>query len=611
MLSEIIAGPILRRLTEQQLVIWWVSPFECKGHLHCYIDNNVVFETALAESVTCYRVGERAVVHLLDVQISLPSDTYIEYDLLFNSEGHDKKLSEMTDGLMYNGRSRPSFIIQPTINNLLHGSCRNPHYEGHDSLLAGDDLTARTLDCATKRPALLMMSGDQIYADHVAGPMLFAIHQVIELLGLNSEELAGEQFTNSDQLYQLSDHYYQRESLLPKGVFTSTSSHNHLMTFAEFMAMYLLVWSPTLWQEVELQGFAVADEHKAEYQRELIAIEKFQRGLSKVRRLLAHTPTYMIFDDHDVTDDWNLTAHWEQEAYQHPLSKQVIGNALMSYWLCQGWGNDPAKFTGDFWQVADAYQCNHDIQNQHNFIDYLYEFSHWHYSVESSPKLVVLDSRTRRWRSERNLKSPSGLMDWEAMCELQQELIGQQAIILVSPAPIFGVKVIETMQRVMTTLGHPLAVDAENWMAHKGSASTMLNIFKHPKTPQNFVILSGDVHYSFVYDIELRFRHFSPEIWQITSSGIKNQFPQPWIGLLDTLNRWLYGSYSPLNLFTQRRSMKIKGRHVAGQGSKRLMDRCGLGYVELDSLGKPVHICDLHNDGSNSEFLSNDEELLP
>jgi hypothetical protein len=198
-------------------------------------------------------------------------------------------------------------------------------------------------------------------------------------------------------------------------------------------------------------------------------------------------------------------------------------------------------------------------------------------------------------------------------------LIGHNAILLVSPAPIFGVKVIETIQRIVTLAGHPLAVDAENWMTHPGAASTLLNIFKHPKTPEHFVILSGDVHYSFVYDVELRFRHHSPHIWQITSSGIKNQFPQPLIGLFDRMNRWFYGPYSPLNLFTKRRSMRIKGRKLMVDeqeqklklGHQRLQPKSGLGYLELNDDGSPQLIADLHCDGSKTVFIETSEELLP
>ncbi|MBV6248055.1 alkaline phosphatase family protein, partial [Pseudomonas aeruginosa] len=103
------------------------------------------------------------------------------------------------------------------------------------------------------------------------------------------------------------------------------------------------------------------------------------------------------------------------------------------------------------------------------------DFQHWHYRLPGSPTLIVLDTRTRRWRSERNLGRPSGLMDWEALSEFQQDLLGEKAAIIVSPAPMFGVKLIEGVQKLFSWIGQPLLVDAENWMAHRGAASVMMN----------------------------------------------------------------------------------------------------------------------------------------
>ncbi len=624
MLADIIAGPILRRLTPQQLVIWWVSPYKCEGSLHCFSQEKQILEQPFtSDNLSTYRVGERAVIHLLDLEIELPVAQKIEYDLLVGEKDTLKPLTQTLPQLTYSGEQRPSFIIQSQLTNMLHGSCRNPHHESADSLLAGDAQVGKYLNDPSSRPNLLMMSGDQIYADHVGGPMLYAIHQVIELLGLNDEEFSQAEFNHASQLHQQSDQYYQRERFLPRAsrqstllsrtaseaIFTSTYAHNHLVSFAENIAMYLLVWSPALWQSVNLTGFSVPAKFQATFDNELEALTTFSSGLDKVQRLLAHTPTYMIFDDHDITDDWNLTALWEKNAYEHPFSRRIIGNSLFAYWLCQGWGNDPAKFKGDFWSKALEYQELPNKENQDSLVETLFRFANWQYTLNTSPKLVVLDSRTRRWRSEFDIADPSGLMDWEAMCDLQQELIGHNAIVLVSPAPIFGVKAIEAIQRMATNLGQPLAVDAENWMAHTGSASTILNIFKHPKTPHHFVILSGDVHYSFVYDIELRFQHFSPKIWQITSSGIKNQFPQPLIGCLDTINRLLYGPYSPLNFFTKRRAMKIRSRNAVGQGKRRLIERSGLGHLKLNNDGSPKLICDLHNDGSVTEFIQPKGEI--
>jgi hypothetical protein len=198
---------------------------------------------------------------------------------------------------------------------------------------------------------------------------------------------------------------------------------------------------------------------------------------------------------------------------------------------------------------------------------------------------------------------PSGLLDWEALTDLQQRLLGLPAVLLVSPAPIFGVKLIETIQRIFTWLGYPLMVDAENWMAHPGAAHTLLNIFRHPQTPEHFVILSGDVHYSFVYDVELRGRSRGPEVWQITSSGVRNAFPERLLAVLDRLDYWLFAPGSPLNVFTRRRRLRIQPRKPEGTASgRRLLNGSGIGLVELDADGRPWRIRELLAEGPSVLF---------
>ena len=60
-----------------------------------------------------------------------------------------------------------------------------------------------------------MLSGDQAYADDVAGPMLVAIHRLIERLGLYGEHLDGATVSTSEALYAHPAGYYRREDLLP------------------------------------------------------------------------------------------------------------------------------------------------------------------------------------------------------------------------------------------------------------------------------------------------------------------------------------------------------------------------------------------------------------
>jgi hypothetical protein len=287
----------------------------------------------------------------------------------------------------------------------------------------------------------------------------------------------------------------------------------------------------------------------------------------------------------------------------------VIGNALLGYLLNQAWGNCPDAFDDGILEQQQRCLTAPGTAPHDAFIERMLRFDRWHYRWPTMPPLVVVDTRTHRWRSESAARKPSGLMDWEGLTDLQQALRGLPAVLLVSPAPIFGVKLIENIQRLFTWFGQPLMVDAENWMAHPGAAHAVLNIFRHPKTPQHFVVLSGDVHYSFVYDVELRGRTRGPDIWQICSSGLRNAFPPRLLAVLDRANRWLYAPRSPLNWFTRRRRMRVVPRKPEGIAhGRRLLNGSGIGLVELDADGVPWRIRELLADGRERAFTRREAE---
>ncbi len=606
-LPPVLAGPLLRRLEPTRLVLWLVGSRALELTLRLQGVGDIRLD---AGQSTVIAVGTHAFVHLIDVVLdtALPCDELIEYDLLIDG---GTGIADWAPHLVYGDASSPNFVLRSRIDQLLHGSCRKPHHPATDGLLCVDTLLAQEHD-ACDRPALLMMSGDQVYADDVAGPTLRAIHALIERLGLYGEHLEGAVVSDSAKLYEHPASYYHRADLLPalesnetlrerffggarKPIFTSSSADNHLVTFAEVMAMYLLVWSPVPWTLIAPQPPVLTPQRRERYALEQTRIEGFKAGLGNVARALAHLPTLMIFDDHDITDDWNLSAQWEETAYGHPFSKRIIGNALLAYMLCQGWGNNPDAFKGVLDKARSLTATGHDqyldSEVQDALIDELLRFQRWHYVLPTTPAMVVLDTRTRRWRSEMNLKQPSGLLDWEALSELQQELLDHPSAIIVSPAPVFGVKLIETVQRVFSWCGYPLLVDAENWMAHRGAAQVILNIFRHSRTPGNYVVLSGDVHYSFVYEVLIRHRKAGPRIWQITSSGIKNEFPPSLLEWFDRLNRWLYSPRSPLNWLTKRRRMRIVPyipEHA--EAGERLWNSAGIGQVFFNEKGQPRDI---------------------
>ena len=583
---------------------------------------NVVFDQPLTDKqYQSVRLGNKAYIVLLSItpEEALPQDCFFEYQISFNVDGQSKTLTELLPGLTYDGQARPGFILRSHLKKVIHGSCRKPHSPSEDALVQLDNQIAKHLHDKQERPDLIIMSGDQIYADDVAGPTLKAIHKVSDLLELSHECWEGSNPCDNDSLLADEHCYYSRDNLLPKNranqkmldlffggsqkpIFTTRFSHNHLITLAEMSAMYLLMWSPTLWELIDIDEVCIPEEFIETFHQEQTLIEEFVTGLGAVQRAFANIPVYMIFDDHDITDDWNLSRGWEQAAYEHPFSKRIIGNALIAYWLCQGWGNNKAVFEDLLEESRAIFDA--DSLETDELIDQLLYFREWDYSVNTNPRIIVADTRTNRWRSESSTSSPSGLMDWQALSDLQQQLIHNESVILVSPAPIFGVKLVETIQRIFTFFGQSLMVDAENWMAHNGSANVILNIFMHPKTPQHFIILSGDVHYSFVYDVSLRFRENSPDITQVTASGFKNTFPEKLLNVFDILDRALYGRRSPLNLFTKRRRMLVRSRKPEGMGRRRLVNESNLGVLLLDK-NNDAETEVINTKGKTTRFIRN------
>ncbi len=57
------------------------------------------------------------------------------------------------------------------------------------------------------------------------------------------------------------------------------------------------------------------------------------------RWILSVVPSAMIFDDHDMIDDWNTSKSWLEEIQRHPWWEEHVTGGLMSYWVYQHLGN--------------------------------------------------------------------------------------------------------------------------------------------------------------------------------------------------------------------------------------------------------------------------------
>ena len=176
-LPDILAGPILRRVTQNQLVLWLVTSRSLEislclykhGDDHCFFTGNI--KNFASEPV---QIGHRAYINLINYvpKTPFPTDTLLEYDLIIHSPEGDKTLQDCISDLVYDGQKRSVFLCKTQLDHVLHGSCRKPHYPSKDALLRIDSELDEILESAEQRPALLIMTGDQIYADDVAGPWL-------------------------------------------------------------------------------------------------------------------------------------------------------------------------------------------------------------------------------------------------------------------------------------------------------------------------------------------------------------------------------------------------------------------------------------------------------
>ena len=82
----------------------------------------------------------------------------------------------------------------------------------------------------------------------------------------------------------------------------------------------------------------------AEYER----LYRHSWGDPEIRWLMSTVPTAMIFDDHDIRDDWNTSASWRADMKEKPWWRDRIRAGLASYWVYQHLGNmSPAELADD------------------------------------------------------------------------------------------------------------------------------------------------------------------------------------------------------------------------------------------------------------------------
>ena len=548
-LNSLLAGPILRRTQKDCAFIWLATSRPAAVVAEVYrapagADADLQrIGGGPAESI---RLGRRLYVHLVRAAPSQghwPLDELLAYDLRVAFLDDDDPAMTLADfglvsgpnAITYGSWRLPTFFVQEAMGalNVAHGSCRLLHGRGEDALGVADQVVGSVCDDLGRRPAALVLTGDQIYADDVASPL------IEHLRGLATELVGDEDDVSIPGIGRLSSVMVgDRQDLVRnKARFTSAHCDNHLMSFGEFAAMYLCAWNhenwPSSWPapgglDRGKQTSANVIRSRRTWPGQKRALERARVALPGVRRLLANVPTYMIFDDHDVTDDWNLTRSWIDRVSHSPTGKRIIANALAGFWAFQGWGNAPDAFDEAFKSAIAEHltiQSEKADESARAFDSALWSWDKWSYFVPTNPPMLCADTRTQRAYDDdqgaARLIGPEGL---QRLADLAAEsgMGSGRPLVLVSPVPVFGFELQERRQKYLVDKLGPYEIDFEAWHSNLRGLVDLMKTIIEKIDPSHAVLLSGDVHYGVNARAAFEIKGRELAVVQLVSSGLKH-----------------------------------------------------------------------------------------
>ncbi len=571
----ILAGPIIRRATPERIHLWLATSQDLKLDAEIYSVNNPsgyspsvtqAISTRGPAQTTPLQLGKNLWVHLFDVvprseKDTFPVDQLLAYDIV--EDGGKRKLGQLTSlsDLIIDPFPLPTFVLPgpKATARIVYASCRKFHGDGEDAMLAAEELLKRNAKDPAKRAATLLLTGDQIYADDVADVLAKPLNEWATKLIGRAESLPGVPEPGKINVRGRARYLKEQAKF---GAITSTAAHNHLLTFGEFAAMYLLAWNAELWPNLWDPVLAVDPKDKPSgFEKKLVEqkakLDEARKGSKAARRVLANIATYMIFDDHEVTDDWYLNPEWTKAFLGNATGKRIILNALCAYWAFQAWGNTPQAFDiATFLNPISEY-CRTG-QGEAAAEKAVLEYKEWSYVTPTNPPVLVLDSRTGRegtkaetdWRVDegkphffrRDTRAPRllGPQERARIAGLLKPHAGAEMMVVVAPGPVFGVDAIETGIEVYAVIKGAAAADLESWRPNPYSFADLMRLLAEARL-STVAIVSGDVHYAFQVAARVSVSGQQLRIAQFTSSALKNK-PT---GAEDPLSKYL-GTSGPL-----------------------------------------------------------------
>ncbi len=263
-----------------------------------------------------------------------------------------------------------------------------------------------------------------------------------------------------------------------------------------------------------------------------------------VRWLLSTVSSAMVFDDHDVHDDWNISAEWVEEMRATGWWDEHIIGAIASYWVYQHIGNmSPADRADDeLWAEVQAADDAWTVLRDFAFrADRSTDGARWSYCRElGDTRLVMIDSRCGRVL-DRGARSMLDEEEWDWVAE---KLSGDFDHLLVATslpwllAP--GMHWLEAWNEAVcdgawggaaARLGERMrqGLDLEHWAAFRESFDRLARLLgetgagERGAAPASIVTLSGDVHHAYLSEVAFpREAGVESAVYQAVCSPLRN-----------------------------------------------------------------------------------------
>jgi PhoD-like phosphatase len=264
-----------------------------------------------------------------------------------------------------------------------------------------------------------------------------------------------------------------------------------------------------------------------------------------IRWLLSTVPSAMIFDDHEVGDDWNISAAWVEEMRQEPYWNDQIIGGYSSYWVYQHLGNlSPEELDRD-----DLYKS---VKNADDTWPVLRDFAYrahrgpdgtrWSYHRDfGKTRLLMMDARGGRVLED-DRRSMVDEEEWAWIVEMatgdfDHLLLGTSLPLLLGPAMHHLQSWDEKLgsgawgaRAARWAEGFRRSEDFDHWASFHGSFAAMVDLIQNVASgvrgtpPSTILILSGDVHHGYLAEATLASGATS-RFYQAVCSPLRNALP--------------------------------------------------------------------------------------